>query len=82
MTTDFPTWIRDEIKRRGWSQANLAERAGLSHSGISKILRSDRQKPSMRFLAGIAAALEMPVVDVIVIWDAGQRESKIQDGVE
>lgn len=75
MTTDFATWIRDEIQRRGWSQATLAERAGLSHSGISKMLRSGHRKPSMRFFAGIAAAFEMAVVDVIVIWEEGQRES-------
>jgi hypothetical protein len=30
----------------------------------------------MRFFVGIAAAFEMPVVDVIVIWEAGQRESE------
>ena len=75
MTTDFPTRVRAETKRRGWSQVTLAERSGLSHSGISKMLRSGHRKPSMRFFAGIAAAFEMPVVDVIVIWDAGQRES-------
>ena len=67
MTTDFATWIRDEIKRRGWSQAMLAERAGLSRSSISKMLRSDQRKPGMRFFAGIATAFEMPLSDVILI---------------
>ena len=76
MTTDFATWIRDEIKRRGWSQAMLAERAGLSRSSISKMLTSDQRKPGMRFFAGIAIAFEMPVVDVIVIWEAEQRGSE------
>ncbi len=72
MTTDFATWIRDEIQRRGWSQVTLAERAGLSRSAISKMLTSGRRKPGMRFFAGIAAAFEMPLVDVIVIWEAGE----------
>ena len=76
MTTDFATWIRDEIQRRGWSQVTLAEQSGLSRSGISKMLRSGHRKPSMRFFAGIAAAFEMPLVEVIVIWEAGQRESE------
>ena len=76
MTADFATWIRDEIKRRGWSQATLAERAGLSRSCISKMLTSGRRKPGIRFFAGIAAAFEMPLVEVIVIWEAGQRESE------
>ncbi len=73
MTTDFATWIRDELNRRGWSQASLAERAGLSRSSISKMLTSGRRKPGMRFFVGIAAAFEMPLVEVIVIWEAGQR---------
>jgi transcriptional regulator with XRE-family HTH domain len=75
MTTDFPTWVRAEAKRRGWSQVTLTEQSGLSRSGISKMLTSDHRKPGMRFFVGIAAAFEMPVVDVIVIWEAGQRES-------
>ena len=73
MTTDFATWIRDETKCRGWSQAMLAERAGLSRSSISKMLTTGRRKPGMRFFVGIAAAFEMPLVEVIVIWEAGQR---------
>ncbi|MCX6064202.1 MAG: helix-turn-helix transcriptional regulator [Chloroflexi bacterium] len=76
MTTDFATWIRDEIKRRGWSQATLAERASLSRSSISKMLTSGRRKPGMRFFAGIATAFEMPVVDVIVIWEGSSEEAR------
>ena len=76
MTTDFATWIRDEIQRRGWSQASLAERAGLSHSGISKFLRSGHRKPGMRFFAGIAAAFEMPLTDVILIEERGRLTEK------
>jgi transcriptional regulator with XRE-family HTH domain len=78
MTTDFATWIRDELNRRGWSQANLAERADLSRSSISKMLTSGRRKPGMRFFAGIAAAFEMPIADVILIEKRG-RLYGIQD---
>jgi hypothetical protein len=38
------------------------------------MLTSDHRRPGMRFFVGIATAFEMPVVDVIVIWEAGQRE--------
>lgn len=65
--TVFSKWIRDELNRRGWSQAGLAERAGLSRSSISKMLTSDRRKPGMRFFVGIAAAFEMPLAEVILI---------------
>ena len=74
--TDFPTWVLTETSRRGWSQATLAERAGLALSSVKAVLSSGRRKPGMRFFAGIAAAFEMPLVDVIVIWDAGLRESE------
>jgi hypothetical protein len=30
----------------------------------------------MRFFSGTAAAFEMPLVEVIVIWEAGQRETE------
>ena len=73
MTTDFPTWVREEAKRRSWSQATLAERAGLALSSVKAVLSSGRRKPGMRFFVGIAAAFEMPLVEVIVIWEAGQR---------
>jgi transcriptional regulator with XRE-family HTH domain len=72
MTTDFATWIRDELKRRGWSQATLAERAGLSRSRVSKMLTSGHQKPGMRFFAGIATAFEMSLADVILIEERGR----------
>jgi len=74
--TDFSNWIRTETKRRGWSQASLAERAGLSRSSISGMLTSGRRKPGMKFFSGIETAFEMPLAEVVVIWEqAGQRES-------
>ena len=73
---NFSEWIRAETKRRGWSQASLAERAGLSRSSISGMLTSGRRKPGMKFFAGIAKAFEMPLAEVVVIWEqAGERES-------
>ena len=78
MTTDFPTWVRAEAKRRGWSQATLAKRPGLALSSVKAVISLGRRKPGMCFFAGIAAAFEMPLVEVIVIWkkQAGQCESK------
>ncbi|MCX6081440.1 MAG: helix-turn-helix transcriptional regulator [Chloroflexi bacterium] len=78
MTSDFATWIRDEINRRGWSEATLAERAGLSRSSISKMLTSDQRSPGMRFFAGSAAAFEMPLADVILI-EKRSRQRENQD---
>ena len=79
--TDFSDWIRDEIKRRDWSQATLAERAGLSRSYISKMLTTGRQKPGMRFFAGLATAFEMPLAEVILI-EARGRQVESREGVK
>jgi hypothetical protein len=40
------------------------------------MLTSDRRKPGMRFFAGIAAAFELPLVDVIVIWEAAGKSEE------
>jgi lambda repressor-like predicted transcriptional regulator len=74
MTTDFPTWVLAETKLRGWSQATLAQRAGLSRSTVRAVLVTGSRKPARKFLLGIATAFEMPLVDVIVIWEAGERD--------
>jgi transcriptional regulator with XRE-family HTH domain len=77
----FSEWIRTEIKQRGWSQATLAEQAGLSRSSISKMLTSGRRKPGMKFFAGISTAFAMPLTDVVVIWEKGaQRDGGETEG--
>ena len=73
MPTSFSDWIRAEIKRRGWSQATLAERADISLSSVRRVLVTGRRKPGMRFFTGIARAFEMPLAEVVVIWEAGER---------
>lgn len=80
MTTSFSEWIRAETKCRGWSQATLAERAGFSRSGVTAVLTTGRRKPGMRFFTGIARAFEMPLAEVVVVWEAGQRESETDNG--
>ncbi|MBK8035343.1 MAG: helix-turn-helix transcriptional regulator [Chloroflexi bacterium] len=40
----FQTFINDELKKRGWSQRDLATQMGVSSSTISRML--DEQKPS------------------------------------
>ncbi len=77
--TEFSDWIRDEIKRRGWSQTALAERSGLSRSYISKMLTTGRQKPGMRFFAGIANAFEMTVAEVVLISEQAKRRENQED---
>jgi len=58
----------------------LAERTGLSLSGIRRVLVTGNRKPGMRFFSGIARAFEMPLAEVVVIWEAGERESEEAGG--
>ena len=52
----FRGWLRDEMHRRGMSQRMLAERSGVDHSTISRLLSSGRT-PSMATMARLADAL-------------------------
>ena len=76
----FVDWIQAELKQRGWSQATLAERSGLSLSSVKSVLVSGRRQPGMKFFTGLSTAFMMPLADVIVIWEGGERESQDDKG--
>jgi transcriptional regulator with XRE-family HTH domain len=52
--------LRDERRQRGWTLDDLAERAGVSKSLLSKIER-DQVSPSLRTLKALADGLELPL---------------------
>jgi transcriptional regulator with XRE-family HTH domain len=52
--------LRDERRLRGWSLDDLAERAGVSKSLLSKIER-DQVSPSLRTLKALADGLDLPL---------------------
>ena len=52
--------LREERRLRGWTLDDLAERAGLSKSLLSKIER-DQVSPSLRTLKALANGLELPL---------------------
>ncbi|MCL4300562.1 MAG: helix-turn-helix transcriptional regulator [Anaerolineae bacterium] len=54
--SNLSVWLAEETKERGWSYRELARRAGISQSLISKILSGDT-KPSINFCNKIAHAL-------------------------
>ena len=55
-TEHFRGWLRSEMGRRGISQRMLAERSGVDHSTISRLISSGRT-PSMPTMARLAGAL-------------------------
>lgn len=60
---DFPGWLLGEINDRGWTQAELARRSGLSTAQVSRVLNHE-YRPGPDFCRGTAAALNIPVARV------------------
>lgn len=49
-------WINSKLNELGWSQREMARKAGLSHAIISKVI-SGQVNPTRDFCAAIAGAL-------------------------
>ena len=59
----FTDWLREEIKKRGWDQAELARRSGVSTGTVSRIMTGGRNA-GPDFCIGIAKALGLPRSEV------------------
>jgi len=62
MITDsgtFNAWVKDMLMAKRLSQRQLAERTGLDHSTISRLIRGQRV-PSLRTATSLASALGVP----------------------
>ena len=57
--------IRELRQEKGWSQERLAEVAGMSRDGLSRIERGDRPAPRLETIASIAAALGVALPDFL-----------------
>ena len=55
----FPQWLLTEINERGWSQGELARRAGITQGAVSHILGGMRS-PGPEFCKAVAKALGYP----------------------
>ena len=60
MGNDLNRWIETKIKDNGWSISELARRAGVSQSYVSRVL-SSKEKPGAKFYLGMAKAFDLPV---------------------
>jgi transcriptional regulator with XRE-family HTH domain len=49
-------WVKAERERRGWSQSELARRAGLTPQAIGQLERSRRRHPYPETVEGLAQA--------------------------
>lgn len=60
MDKDFADWLIEQMNKRGWSQADLANAAGLNRQVISTYVNRQRQKPDSEVLVALARALHLP----------------------
>jgi transcriptional regulator with XRE-family HTH domain len=58
-TVDFVNWLEVELRNRDWRPADLARKANLDKSVVSRILNSER-RPEPETLIAIARALRLP----------------------
>lgn len=63
MAQRFSNRVRERRLERGWSQLELARRAGVSRTAVSAI-EGDRLVPSVAAALALAAAFESPVEDL------------------
>lgn len=55
---DFPVWLQSELNRRGWDQAELARRSGITKAQISRVMVGDRSA-GVEFCIAVATALRI-----------------------
>lgn len=62
-STTFGDWVLQELNSRGWDQAELARRSGISDAHISRVVTGGR-KPGADAVQRIARALRLPAEEV------------------
>lgn len=65
MSSNLGNWLLGELKKRNWSQNELARRAGLTSGTISNIV-TGRVEGSQETLKSIAKALRIPTELIFV----------------
>lgn len=64
MKDAFVMWLIEELKTRGWSQAEFARRAEVSSATVSRVF-SGENNPGDEFIRGTARAFGIPIEAVM-----------------
>lgn len=65
MGSGLSLFLLAEIERREWTQARLAEEAGITPGALSKLIRNPDQDPDLETLDKLALGLKIPLVKLI-----------------
>ena len=63
-TIEFTNWLKETMKQKGISQAELARRSGISPPQVSKIYNGSSE-PGKVTLVAIARGLKLPAITVL-----------------
>ena len=65
MARSFAVVLRSLRQQHGWSQAELARRAGVTDAYVAQLETGTRRNPSLEVLQRLAKALKVPVTDLL-----------------
>ena len=60
----FSEWIIEEMRRRGWTEAEFSRRGKITPQSVNQMLNG-RTKPAIRFYKATARAFELPLEEVL-----------------
>jgi transcriptional regulator with XRE-family HTH domain len=63
METNFADWLQETLNEKGWSQAELARRSGISPAQITRVISGERGLGEQSIIA-LAAAFKLPAETV------------------
>ena len=84
MSDKFRAWLSEELDRRGWSQSELARRAGVSQFAVSSVISGNRNAGA-EFCIKIAQALNEPpekllrLSEILPPLPASENDPRLQD---
>lgn len=67
MASALALYLRGEIAKRGWEDAELADLAEIGRPTLSKILNNSKQVPTLATLAALSKALGVPLAKLITL---------------
>ena len=62
----FGKWLANELTERGWSNTELKNRSGMSHSMISMLINNHDRVAGLDSCAGVARALNYSLEFVLI----------------
>ncbi|MEM0952328.1 MAG: helix-turn-helix transcriptional regulator [Cyanobacteria bacterium P01_H01_bin.74] len=81
--THIPSHLADYIvkkqKEKKISIRELGRRAGISYTAIQNILNGNTQSPGIEILAGLAKALKIPLIHLVLAWQGKDPGNVSQD---